>query len=312
MPEPASSSAPTGVPRVAVLVNPSAGLGVGGELVEGAHLRGFDVDAVVLRAADATALVELARAELEAGLDAIVVQGGDGMVHLGVGLVAGTDVPLGIVPTGSGNDFARAAGLDRRDPHAALASVLRAMRDPSAGIRRVDAMRVTVAGRTTWAANSVNIGFDSVVNRRANELRRLPGTLRYLVALAQVARRFETVPFRIGLDGAPPVLRPGPLVTIGNGPTVGGGIRLLPDADVADGALDVLLVDPLSRAGLVSLFPLAAVGQHRRLPMVELARARSIVVEAPDDVLVSADGEPLGSGTTRVECVPGAWRLLRG
>lgn len=234
------------------------------------------------------------------------------MVHLGVGLVAGTAVPLGIVPTGSGNDFARAAGIPRRDPGRAVESIVRALRDPAAGGRRVDAMRVTVEGRTVWAANSVNIGFDSVVNRRANELTRLPGTARYVVALLQVARRFGTLPLRIGIDGGEVRDRPGPLVTIANGSSVGGGIRLLPDADVADGALDVMLVEPVGRGTLLALFPLAAVGLHRWIDRVELTPVDRVEVVAPDDVLVSADGEPLGGGTTIVECVPGAWRLLRG
>ncbi|MFD0997333.1 diacylglycerol kinase family enzyme [Pseudoclavibacter chungangensis] len=156
-------------PRVVVLVNPRAGTGIGGELSTGAQLAGFELDVVVLRASTADALARRARAEIARGVDALVVQGGDGMVHLGVGLVAGTAVPLGIVPTGSGNDFARAAGIPRRDPGRAVESIVRALRDPAAGVRRVDAMRVTVEGRTVWAANSVNIGFDSVVNRRANE-----------------------------------------------------------------------------------------------------------------------------------------------
>lgn len=309
-PTPASDGAVR--PRVVVLVNPRAGTGVGAELSAGAHLAGFELDAVELRAPTAEGLARAAHAEIERGVDALVVQGGDGMVHLGVGLVVGTDVPLGIVATGSGNDFARAVGLPRRSPRRAVESIVRALRDPAAGIRRVDAMRVTLEGRTVWAANSVNIGFDSVVNRRANELTRLPGTMRYVIALLQVTRRFGTLPLRIGFDGGAVVERPGPLVTIGNGPSVGGGIRLLPGADVADGVLDVLLVDPVGRGTLLALFPLAALGLHRKIDVVEMARAQRVEVQAPDDVLVFADGEPLGAGWVTVECVPGAWRLLRG
>lgn len=299
--------------RVVVLVNPTAGMGVGDDLDIAASQAGLDLDISVVRAENAVDLAAAGARELERGVDALVVQGGDGMVHLGVGLVAGTDVPLGIVPKGTGNDFARAAGIPRGGRTGdALAAIAAALKNRAASHRRMDALRVRTSTGEHWAANSVNVGFDALVNARANRLRHLSGTLRYVVALVLVARDFETIPFRVGFDDGAVQDAPGPLVSIGNGSSVGGGIRLLPSADLADGELDAMLVSPLGRARLAALFPIGAFGAHRSLREVTMHRARRIRVEAPDDVLVYADGEPLGTGSVDVECVPGAWWLLRG
>lgn len=306
--------------RVVVLVNPAAGTGIRDELGASARLAGLDLDLHVVRAASAGELAAAGALEVSRGVDALVVQGGDGMVHLGVGLVAGTEVPLGIVPNGTGNDFARAAGLPRgRRPDDAIAALVAALANPAASRRRMDALRLRIAppgapAIERWVANSVNIGFDALVNERANRLHRLHGTARYLAALVLVARDFTTIPFRVGVDGAPAQPTPGALVTVGNGSSVGGGIRLLPAADPADGELDAMLVRPVSRLALASLFPLAALGLHRRLPQVSMRRATRIRVEAPAGTRVYADGERIteAGGCIEVECVPGAWTLLRG
>lgn len=156
-----------------------------------------------------------------------MVRGGDGMVGAGFGLVCdhaaatGRRVPPGIVPAGTGNDVARAAGLHRHDPRAALEAVLRALEAPAPPTRDVDALRVTVTRPATardgpadgadvvvdrrWAANSVNIGFDARVNARANRLRRVPGPLRYLTALALEARTFAPQELGLTLDDGPRV-----------------------------------------------------------------------------------------------------------
>lgn len=150
----------------------------------------------------------------------------------------GRRVPIGIVPAGTGNDVARAAGLHRHDPRAALEAVLRALEAPHVRTRAVDALRVSVTRPATgpedeadgtgvvvtrhWAANSVNIGFDAQVNARANRLRRVPGPLRYLAALTLEARAFVPQELELTLDDGPRVRRRAALVSVRNGPSVGG------------------------------------------------------------------------------------------
>ncbi|CAG7844289.1 Diacylglycerol kinase [Pseudoclavibacter triregionum] len=304
--------------RVLVALNPHSGMGAAEHLAEARRRilerRSMQVEAIVPEAATPAELAAACRAIARSErLDAVIVRGGDGMVQLGVSLVAGTEVPLGIVPAGSGNDFARAMGIPRRNPADAIEAILSGLEHPDASIRAIDAIRVTVDGRRGWAANSVNMGFDAEVNRRANELTRLRGTTRYVVALAQSLRRLRAIPFRIGIDGAEPAISSHVLVAAMNGTSVGGGIRITPDADLADGLLDLAMVRPVARKTLASFFPLAFAGMHRSLPFFEERRARRLVVEVPAGVPIYADGEPLAvGGRVELEVVPAAWRLLRG
>lgn len=325
--------------RVLVLLNPRAGRRRGLVRAE-ARLRerpGLAVDLVVPDPADHAAQLAAARAALAEGVDAVVVRGGDGMVGAGFGLVCdhaaatGRRVPLGIVPAGTGNDVARAAGLHRHDPRAALETVLRALEAPTVRTRDVDALRVTVTRPATaadgeadgadvvvqrrWAANSVNIGFDARVNARANRLRRLPGPLRYLAALALEARAFVPQELGLRLDDGPPARRRAALVTVQNGPSIGGGIPLAPGARIDDGRADAVIVGPLPTAGLVALFPLVYVRGHRLVGALRTARVRRIAVRVPAGMPVYADGdpvveEPVEGCEVTVEAVPGAVALL--
>lgn len=325
---PDDDGAPAVRRRVLVLLNPHAGRRRSLARAQ-ARLRthpGLALDLVVPDPADHAAQLAAARTALADGVDAVVVRGGDGMVAAGVGLVGdhaeatGRRVPLGIVPAGSGNDLARAAGLHRRDPGAALEAVLRALEDPAAPVRRIDALRLTVtqAGAVVerqWAANSVNIGFDARVNARANALGAVPGPLRYLAALGLEARAFAAVEMGLGLDDGPVRRERVALVSVQNGPTIGGGIPLAPGARLDDGRAEATVVGPLPTAGLALLFPLVYVRAHRLLRPLRTERARRVRVAVPDGVPVYADGDEVlpashGGAAVEVEAVPGAVALL--
>lgn len=132
--------------------------------------------------------------------DAVVVVGGDGMVHAAVNVLAETEIPLGLVPAGTGNDFARNFGVDRLSVRMAAEQIITSL---VTGPRRVDLARVqlrplpspsTAAEETTvevrWVASGVNLGFDAVVNARANALRWPTGRARYVVAVLQELWRY--------------------------------------------------------------------------------------------------------------------------
>lgn len=295
-------------------LNPAAGRGAEHGVADCEGVR-------LVRGAGFAELRERTAAALAEGATALVVQGGDGMVSLGASLVAGTDVPLGVVPTGTGNDFARSAGIPRGGAARARSRLLADLRDRRCRHRRVDVLRyrLCVGDVVTEgvAVNSIDIGFDALVNERANELRHLSGTARYLVALARSVREFESAEFEVALDGAAPERRRTQLLALLNGRTVGGGVPLIPQARIDDGLLDVLTVSGLGRPGLLVLFPLAMLGLHRGLPPARFDRGRRLRVEVPAGVPIYADGERLrasgaeGAALLEARVDPGALRLVR-
>lgn len=300
---------PTSTPlRLVVAINPSASFGrhrpVGPAVVEALERAGHSV--TPLQRDSQEALVTAARQELSQAPDALIVVGGDGMVSLGVGLVAETGIPLGLVPSGTGNDMARALGLPHDDPAAAITRLVELL---AGGPRTVDLLRVTREGAdVTWVAGGVSAGFDAFVNETANRIRRPRGRIRYDLALLLELLRLRQVDYDVVVDGERSRVA-GTLVSVGNARSVGGGITLLPDARLDDGLLDVLIVDRLSRLAFLRLFPRVAKGTHGDDPRVRLSRARRVRIAA-DGVVAYGDGERLGELPVDVEVVPGALRVF--
>jgi diacylglycerol kinase (ATP) len=295
--------------RIVVAINPNASFGatrhVGPAVVTALRARGFDV--VPLSAPDFDGLVRVVRAELRTQPDALVVVGGDGMVNLGVNLVATTGVPLGIVPAGTGNDFAAGLGLPVGDPAAASARIADAL---ATGPRVVDAALVDGPSmpEPRWFAGVLSAGFDAKVNERANGMRVPKGASRYVIALVAELAGLTSGHYRLEIDGE--VLEvDSPLLSVANNTTIGGGMKVAPDALLDDGLLDVFIVKPMSRLRFIRLFPKVFSGTHAGLPVVEFRRGRTVTVSAPD-IVGYADGERFGELPLTVELVPGALHVL--
>lgn len=290
--------------RLLVAVNPAASFGrnraVGPAVAERLIDEGHDVS--MLREAN----FELLRRETESafaqgGIDGLIVVGGDGMVSLGVNLVAQTGVPLGIVAAGTGNDLARGLGLPYDDPAAATDALVAALaREP----RVIDAGVIRHGELRTWFASVVSTGFDAVVNERANRMTRPRGPSRYTLALVRELAIFRPRTYAITIDGVRREQR-AMLVSVANNASLGGGMRIVPHADLADGLLDVFIVHPLSRIGLLRVFPKVFAGEHVDHPAVEFVRAARVTIDA-EDIVAYADGERIGSLPIDVAVVPGA------
>lgn len=307
--------------RVVVAINPNASFGgtrhVGPATVAALRAAGHDV--VALSAPDYAGLVRVTRDALAASADALVVVGGDGMVNLGVNLVAMTGVPLGIVPAGTGNDFAAGIGLPTDDADAAIARLVEALGRPP---RVIDAARVTGvepdpaldAGRAPegqparWFAGVLSAGFDAAVNERANRMTRPRGASRYVIALVAELLALKVRRYRLVIDGQELEVS-SPLLSVANNTTIGGGMRIAPDALLDDGLLDVFIVKPVSRIRFIRLFPKVFSGTHSELAVVEFRRGRVVRVES-EGVAGYADGERLGALPLTVELVPGALSVL--
>jgi len=286
--------------QVAILVNPTSGKGRGGRYapVAAKVLQDAGLDVSPLAGRDASEALDLARQVVEERPAALVVVGGDGIVNLGLQAVAGTDVPLGIIPAGTGNDFARLLEIPRRQPERAAAIVA------SWNIRTVDAGRA--AGR--WFAGVLSSGFDSAVNERGNRMRWPKGRSRYNLAILAELGVFRPAPYRIVLDGSV-VEREAMLVAVGNGVSYGGGMKVTPGAVLDDGEFAITVLKSISKLEFLRVFPRVYSGSHVEHPAVEVYSAKTIELAA-DGMTAYADGERFGTLPITAECVPGAWRVL--
>ena len=282
---------------IIVAINPRAAFGGQrrsspghiGEMVV-ARLRAAGHRVTVLRRRDYHCLREAVDAEIDAGAQALVVVGGDGMVHLGVNALVHTTVALGIIPAGTGNDAARGLGLDPTDPSAAVEHFLtRCTTAP----RRVDLGRIERAGEPArWFMCALSAGFDALVNERANSWRSPRGPLRYNLAILCELATLKPLHYSLVVDGQPRRQR-ATLISISNGISIGGGMKITPDAKFDDGQLDLFVLSPLSRLKFLRLFPLVFSGAHTTLPVVGIERVCSVIIDAPG-VVAYADGERIG------------------
>lgn len=297
----------TATDHIALLVNPTSGLGRGAKLGRAvqADLEASGVKVEDVSGADAAAARDNARRAVERGVQALVVVGGDGMVHLGANVVAGTDVPLGIVAAGTGNDIARALALPIHDAPAAANVVRRG------APRVIDAARHVAddgASGAGWFVGVLGAGFDAKVNERANAWRWPKGKMRYNLAIVRELPVFKPLPYRLELDGEP-VEANAMLVAVGNGPSYGGGMQVCPDAELDDGLLDVMIVDKISIPEFLKVFPKVYSGAHKDHPAVTIRRAKRVRLQTPG-IVSYADGERYAPLPMTCEVVPGALRVL--
>lgn len=281
---------------VALVVNPAAANGRAGaradELRARLALGGREVSLQLPASAAETADV---LASLAGGDRRVVIAGGDGLVHLAVNALAGTDTVLGVLAIGSGNDFARAFDLSD-DPAIALGPA-----EP------IDLIR-SAAG---VAATVVTAGFSATVNDRGNRLRLGPlAGARYNVATLLELPRLRPVSLRLTVDGGPPIELDAALVAVANTRYFGGGMAICPAADPSDGRLDVTVVGDVSRIELLKTFRRVFAGTHIDHPAVSTYRGSTIGLEM-DGVALWADGEPYGTSPLVLQADPAALQLAR-
>jgi diacylglycerol kinase (ATP) len=293
--------------KVIALTNPVSGHGAAVHAAQLAiarlHRRGVEVVEII--GDDAQDARHLVGAALEKGADAVMVTGGDGVVSNALQVMAGTDVPLGVIPAGTGNDHAREFGIPTKDAEAAADIVVDGCTESiDLGLIRDS------NGVEKWFGTVAATGFDSLVTDRANRMSWPHGRLRYYVAMLAELSQLRLLPFRMVLDGTKEVDADITLAAFGNTRSYGGGMQICPGADYTDGLLDITMVHEASRTKLVRLFPTVMKGTHVNLDEVSTARARSIHVDSPG-INVYADGDFACALPAEISAVPGALRILR-
>lgn len=254
--------------------------------------------------------IELARAALGEGHTYLVAVGGDGTIQEVVNGMMDDRGPLnpeavlGILSAGSGSDFIRTFDLARR-PQQAMECL------SGDGVAEVDLGRVTyTAGDRTgtrWFANIAEAGIGAEIVRWAERVPRPLGRGRYVVGFGLGLTAFSKTGARIVLDGEPHSTQLTDLI-VANAQFFGGGMRIAPGADPADGLFDVLVVKGSKREYVAALAKLYR-GRHLPSPAIDEHRARRVEVIADDPLPVEADGEILGTTPAVFEIVPGALRL---
>lgn len=287
--------------HIVVAMNPRASFGknedAGHEVARLLASAGHDV--IALREKDYGALEEVTRDALRPE-SVLVVVGGDGMVHLGAQLAREKNLPLGLIPAGTGNDLARHLGLPLGSIPLATEHLIRALEGTP---QRIDlGLATSEQGIEHPFACVFSAGFDALVNERANRLRFVRGRHRYTLALLIELAQLRPITYTLTIDG---VEETGSylLVAVANSQSFGGGMKVTPEASLVDGQLDVFTLDPLSRLAFLRIYPRVFQGLHVSDPRVHIRQARSVRVES-EGIVAYADGERLEALPLEVSVEP--------
>ncbi|MGN6109173.1 MAG: diacylglycerol/lipid kinase family protein [Kofleriaceae bacterium] len=302
-------------PRTTVIVNPkSQGGRLGKRWTEVAETigRAFPFDeAITERAGDAT---RLTREALRAGAERVVAIGGDGTVNEVVngffdddGAPISPEASFALLPYGTGGDFRKTLELPTKlaDAAAVIAQNHR---------RRIDVGRLWFTGPNgerlhRMFANIASFGASGVVDRLVNESGKRLGRLSFLMATARATWSYKNQRVQLTFDGADRVEATINTVAIGNGRYFGGGMKVAPNAELDDGAFDVIALGDFGFGDLVTSGRRLYQGTHLTMEKVTARRARVIEAEGvePGAVIeLDIDGESPGRLPARFELVPGA------
>ncbi|MGE5528623.1 MAG: diacylglycerol/lipid kinase family protein [Patescibacteria group bacterium] len=282
--------------RIKMILNPIAGRGRGGRtreaLLDVLQASGVEYDVAVTGQRGAGRL--LARQAVADGYDLIVAGGGDGTVNEVVNGMAGSHAALGVVPLGTGNDFAAMMGMPK-DPVASLERILRGER------LAVDLCRVN----DRYFASSVGAGFDGEVAYTANHgFKHLRGMVVYILAVFKAVFGYRPRRVRLSIDGG---IWEGEitLVTVVNSRTYGAGMLVAPDAVADDGLFDICRAEKMSPLRIIMMLPKFIKGTHPTMPEITMSKGRDIWLESTTPLYCQVDGEVIEESRLVFRLIPG-------
>lgn len=227
---------------------------------------------------------ELAENLVSRGYSRLVVMGGDGTISEVMNGILGSDLELGVISVGTGNDVARSLRLPVNAPEKALDIILS---------DRVLLMDVGCEGER-YFLSLLGIGFPAIVAQEANRMKRLKGSPAFFIAVYKALHRMKASPVRIELDDKTIDVKCTSIM-VQNTPYTGGGLLIAPDAKMDDGFLDVVIVDDIGKLDLMVNFPKVYKGGHFSHPSFSVYRTRSVRVESTEELPKMIDGEPAGT-----------------
>jgi len=281
----------------ALVINPVAGQGKGatvGTYVAGyLNSRGIKYEIIIGRSGIDQADSLQRFLDRNPDCSGVIAVGGDGLLHLVLQKITPAQVPLAVIPAGTGNDFVRTLGWSPDDVDAILQAVL-SKKPQSVDLGLVDG---------EWFAAILSTGFDSIVNEKANTMSWPKGPMKYNVAIAIELPRFAPRHYEIVLDDRT-ISTQAMLIAVANGRSYGGGMLVCPHADIADGFFDVMVLHPVSKLEFIKVFPRVFKGTHITHPAVEIVRSKSVKISS--DAVAYADGERIGQLPVSAQCISGA------
>jgi diacylglycerol kinase (ATP) len=249
----------------------------------------------------------IARKALASGVGLVVAAGGDGTINEVVnGLAADFgSARLGLLPLGTGNDFARSIDVPA-DLDAAL-DILEAGR-----VRTVDVARARFGRRRRWFINVSAGGFSGAVSEKASEVKDRWGPLAYLRAAVGTLPQLQGHNARITLDGGERLEVETYNVVVSNGRYVAGGIPVAPQSRLDDGRLDVMITPSATIPQLARLVPQILLGRHAESDLLLFREAARIDIESDPPMSFNVDGELIGDGPVSFEVLPRALEVVVG
>ena len=268
-----------------LLINPKSGNGRGdkvGKLVK-QELNSLGIKYIDVSADSVQKSQENLRNKLEGSqkFEGLFLIGGDGTVNLAVQELVGSDLGLALIPAGTGNDFARTLNLKLKNPEQLIKHYL------SSRPSLIDVGRVG----DKYFVDVLSTGFDSMVNERANAMKRIKGRAKYNISILLVLSTFKPKSYRFSIDGFSFESK-AMLIAVSNGICYGGGMKVTPDARIDDGLFDILILSPVSKLEFLKVFPKVFSGKHTTHPAVKILRGRSVEIDS--DAVAYADGERVG------------------
>jgi diacylglycerol kinase (ATP) len=301
------------MPDTTIVVNPTAGRGAGARLAPqvAERLRSYGLDFEMVATAGPGQATTLARDAVVQGRKTVVVLGGDGTANEALnGLVQAGSGPdgtaLGILPIGTGNDFAFGAGIPL-DLEEACRTVARGQwRILDLGLMHADNEEPRYFG------NGVGIGFDAVANIESRKIKRLRGTLLYVVAVLRTLAFYYDAPQTTIRFDDEELVQPSLLVSVMNGRRMGGGFYITPDSRMDDGLLDMCVAAQVSRPKMVAFVPKFMRGTHIWDRDITMGQGRRVTVVSESPWASHVDGEIYGVGAFRyeIELFPHGFRLI--
>jgi diacylglycerol kinase (ATP) len=277
--------------RIKVILNPQAGRGQGARrkqeltaLLDAAIRAHGHAECDIIETQSAGRAAELARRAAADGVNIVAAAGGDGTLNEVVNGLVGTTSILGLLPLGTGNDFARCLGIGT-DLKLAVDNLLGGMPHP------IDVGR---AG-DRWFVNIAGCGFDALVAQRINEgFRFLKGATAYVAAVCDCLRTLKAADIRLTLDGQQLETR-ALMCSVANATSYGGGMLVAPDAKIDDGLFDICLLREAGRLEFLRAFPRVFKGTHVTHPKVTMLRAAVVAIESDPPLPILIDGEVAGA-----------------